>query len=70
MIKLQAISKPVELTDDVARKLTEKYKTTQADVWKQRYITEALLKMQDEVHRLIEINNELTEEIHKYVVKK
>lgn len=31
--------------------------------------TEALLKMQDEVHRLIEINNELTEEIHKYVVK-
>jgi len=32
--------------------------------------TEALLKIQDEVHRLIEINNELTAEIHSSVVKK
>ena len=32
--------------------------------------TEALLKMQDEVHRLIKINNELTQEIHSYVIKK
>jgi len=31
--------------------------------------TEALLKMQDEVHRLIEINNDLTTEIHDLVVK-
>jgi hypothetical protein len=31
--------------------------------------TEALLKMQDEVHRLIEVNNEMTEEIHNLVVK-
>ena len=31
--------------------------------------TEALLKMQDEVHRLIEINNQLTQEIHEFVVK-
>ena len=31
--------------------------------------TEALLKMQDEVHRLIKINNELTEEIHSLVLK-
>lgn len=31
---------------------------------------EALLKIQDEVHRLIEINNTLTEEIHKSVVVK
>lgn len=30
---------------------------------------EALLKMQDEVHRLIEINNELTQEIHRTIVK-
>ena len=29
--------------------------------------TEALLKIQDEVHRLIKINNELTEEIHSIV---
>ena len=28
---------------------------------------EALLKIQDEVHKLIKINNELTEEIHKVV---
>ena len=32
--------------------------------------TEALLKIQDEVHRLIEINNELTQEIHSSVIKK
>lgn len=32
--------------------------------------TEALLKIQDEVHRLIKINNELTEEIHAAVTKK
>jgi len=32
--------------------------------------TEALLKTQDEVHRLIKINNELTQEIHGTMVKK
>ena len=31
--------------------------------------TEALLKMQDEVHRLIKINNELTGEIHEILIK-
>lgn len=31
---------------------------------------EALLKIQDEVHKLIKINNELTEEIHHSVIKK
>jgi hypothetical protein len=31
--------------------------------------TEALLKMQDEIHRLIEINNAQTQEIHDLVVK-
>lgn len=29
---------------------------------------EALLKIQDEVHRLIKINNEMTEEIHSLVI--
>ncbi len=32
--------------------------------------TEALLKIQDEIHRLIKINNELTEEIHRLVKQK
>ena len=32
--------------------------------------TEAVLEIQDEVHRLIKINNELTEEIHRLVTKK
>lgn len=32
--------------------------------------TEALLEMQDEVRRLIEINTELTKEVHNSVVKK
>ena len=32
--------------------------------------TEALLKIQDEVHRLVKKNNELTQEIHSFVVKK
>lgn len=31
--------------------------------------TEALLKLQDEIHRLIEINNTLTADIHKEIVK-
>lgn len=31
---------------------------------------ETLLKLQDEIHRLIEINNKLTEEIHAVTVKK
>ena len=29
---------------------------------------EALLKMQDEIQRLIEINNKMTEEIHNFIV--
>lgn len=32
--------------------------------------TEALLKVQDELHRLVEINNKLTEDIHLATVKK
>jgi hypothetical protein len=31
--------------------------------------TEALLKLQDEIHRMIEINNKLTEEVHDVIVK-
>ena len=31
---------------------------------------EALLKIQDDVHKLIKINNELTEEIHDMLIKK
>ncbi len=31
---------------------------------------EAILKMQDEVHRLIQVNNALTEEIHRVVLAK
>lgn len=30
---------------------------------------EALLKIQDEVHRLIKVNNELTEEIHTFLLR-
>ncbi|MFA5270120.1 MAG: hypothetical protein WC400_00685 [Patescibacteria group bacterium] len=32
--------------------------------------TEAILKLQDEIHRLIKINNTLTKEIHDYTIKK
>ena len=32
--------------------------------------TEAILKLQDEIHRMIEINNALTEEIHEMIVLK
>jgi hypothetical protein len=31
---------------------------------------EALLKIQDEVHRLVEINNNLTQEIHRAIIAK
>lgn len=45
MIKLKALDKPTELTDDLVAQLTEEYKNTQNDVWKKPYITEPLLKM-------------------------
>jgi len=31
---------------------------------------EAILELQDQIHKLIKINNELTEEIHRAIVKK
>ncbi|MCX6873339.1 MAG: hypothetical protein NTW21_05955 [Verrucomicrobia bacterium] len=31
---------------------------------------EALLKIQDELHKLLKINNELTQEIHRHTVEK
>ena len=31
---------------------------------------EAILQLQDQMHKLIEVNNELTEEIHRVTVKK
>ena len=30
---------------------------------------EALLEIQDEIHRLIKVNNEMTEQIHKFVLR-
>jgi uncharacterized protein (TIGR02646 family) len=45
MIQLQAVAKPVELTDDVFTQLTDEYKKTEKAVWKKSYITKALLKM-------------------------
>ncbi|PPD44727.1 MAG: HNH endonuclease [Methylobacter sp.] len=45
MIKLQAIAKPNELTDDVFADLTTEYKNTDNSVWKKGYITKALLTM-------------------------
>jgi hypothetical protein len=45
MIQLQAVEKPAQLTDDLVQKLTEEFKQTGNDVWKKKYITEALLTM-------------------------
>lgn len=45
MIQLQAVEKPAQLTDDVVKQLTEEFRQTGNDVWKKKYITEALLKM-------------------------
>ena len=45
MIKLELSEKPIELTEEKERELVEIYKTTERQVWKQSYITEALLKM-------------------------
>jgi uncharacterized protein (TIGR02646 family) len=45
MISLPAIPKPTELTKEVARELTARYKQEGSAVWKQKYITEALSKM-------------------------
>ncbi|MDD5216360.1 MAG: HNH endonuclease domain-containing protein, partial [Methylococcales bacterium] len=45
MIQLQAVEKPAQLTDELVAELTQKYKDDGTDVWKQKYIVDALLKM-------------------------
>lgn len=44
MIKLNRSSKPVELTDELQRTLTDEYKTTGKSVWNQAFIKKALLE--------------------------
>lgn len=45
MIKLEAVEKPKELTDDVIDQLTKDYKEKGDSVWQKDYIKNALLKM-------------------------
>lgn len=45
MIQLQAIAKPIELTDELIQALTEKYKADETAVWQKRYIKKALREM-------------------------
>jgi hypothetical protein len=45
MIKLDAVPSPIELTPDVVKELTEKFKLEKTSVWQKDYIREALLKM-------------------------
>jgi hypothetical protein len=45
MIKLQYPPKPVELTNELVKELTNKFKQTGDSVWQQKFIKEALLKM-------------------------
>lgn len=48
MIQLQTVERPTELTDELVKKLTEKYNQAtdkKPTVWKKEYITEALLRM-------------------------
>ena len=45
MIQLQALARPIELTDERVQQLTEKYKTDNTAVWQKDYIKKALLKM-------------------------
>ena len=34
MIQLQAVARPIELTDELVEQLTEKYKTDDTAVWR------------------------------------
>ncbi len=45
MIKLQAIAKPLQLTDEKVKQLTAEYKQSEKAVWKKTYITHTLLLM-------------------------
>lgn len=45
MIKLTLIDRPVELTDEVCKALTDKYEKDGDSVWNKDYIKKALLKM-------------------------
>ncbi len=45
MIKLTLIGKPVELTEEVERKLVSEFKAKGTSVWKKPYIENALLRM-------------------------
>jgi uncharacterized protein (TIGR02646 family) len=45
MIQLRFVEKPTQLTDKLVKELTKEFNKTGKDVWKRKYITEALLKM-------------------------
>ncbi|MED2184891.1 HNH endonuclease [Bacillus wiedmannii] len=45
MIYVERTPKPLRLTDENVKELTEKFKKTQSYVWKKAYITDALMKM-------------------------
>lgn len=45
MIRLKPVVKPIELTDEVVRKLTDKFKLDGSSVWQKDYIKKALLEI-------------------------
>ncbi|WMJ81983.1 hypothetical protein RBU49_06965 [Clostridium sp. MB40-C1] len=45
MIKIKRSDKPKELTDEIQNKLTRKFKQDKKEVWRKKYITDALFKM-------------------------
>jgi uncharacterized protein (TIGR02646 family) len=45
MIKLQAVAKPLQLTNEKVKQLTAEYKQSEKAVWKKTYITQTLLLM-------------------------
>lgn len=47
MRRIQRIPKPEELTEDIQKELTERFKKDESDVWNQQYIRDGLLKMTD-----------------------
>ncbi|MDD0822633.1 HNH endonuclease [Bacillus cereus] len=45
MIYVERPSKPLKLTEELRKKLTDKFKETNKDVWKSKYITKPLIEM-------------------------
>ncbi len=76
MIQLKAVPPPPELTSEVVQRLTTKFQQDGSSVWKEKYITKALLEMSNykcayseirlqEEGKYMEVEHFLPKTVHK-----